>query len=66
MRNTGNAVMGVMNWLSPKVSRPEMVLEVELKGKASAKPSVELRDAVRCKPLAAITNKPNHDEPKAY
>ena len=36
--------MGVTNWLSPKVSNPEMVCEVELKGNASAKPRSELRD----------------------
>ena len=37
--------MGVTNWLSPKVSKPEMVWEVELNGNASAKPRFELRDS---------------------
>jgi len=37
-RRTGKAVIGVRNCWSPKVSSPEMVEEVALKGNASAKP----------------------------
>ena len=43
--------MGVTNWLSPKVSNPEMELEVELKGNARAKPRFELRASVWCRRL---------------
>ena len=51
--------MGVANWLSPKVSNPEMVSAVELKGNASAKPRSELRVCVRCSRLAASTRLPS-------
>ena len=51
--------MGVANWLSPKVSKPETVSEVKLKGNASAKPSVELRVWVRCNSLASKTKVPS-------
>ena len=43
----GKNVMGVANWLSPNVSKPETVRTVELKGNASAKPRFELRVCVR-------------------
>src|ERR1039458_10551858 len=49
-RCTGKAVIGVTNWLSPKVSKPEMVWEVELNGKASAKPRSELRYSFKRNP----------------
>ncbi len=52
--------MGVANWLSPKVSKPETVSAVELKGNASAKPRFELRVCVRCSRLASKTNVPSH------
>ena len=51
--------MGVANWLSPKVSNPEMVKAVELKGNARAKPRSELRVWVRCNMLAPRTRLPN-------
>ena len=50
--------MGVANWLSPKVSKPETVKVVELKGKARAKPRLELRACVRCSSLAPKVNVP--------
>ena len=46
-------MIGVTNWLSPNVSNPEMVLEVELKGNASAKPRFELRASVWCRKPAS-------------
>ena len=55
----GKAVIGVTNWLSPKVSNPEIVCEVALNGKASAKPSCELRYSFKRKPLAARLKVPS-------
>jgi hypothetical protein len=53
-RAMGKAVIGVTNWLSPKVSKPEIVCEVELNGKASANPRVGVArprsSAIRCPP----------------
>ena len=51
--------MGVANWLSPKVSNPETVSVVELKGNARAKPRSELRVWVRCSRLASKTKVPS-------
>src|ERR1039458_269815 len=59
-RCTGKAVIGVTNWLSPKVSKPEMVWEVELNGKASAKPRSELRYSFKRNPLAVKVKAPSH------
>ena len=50
--------------MSPKVSKPEIVCEVELNGKASANPRVELRASVRCRKLASRVKLPSHVGPK--
>ena len=55
----GKRVIGVANWLSPKVSNPEIVSAVELKGNARAKPRSEFRVCVRCNRLASRTILPS-------
>ena len=44
--------MGVTNCWSPNVSKPEIVLDVIVKGNASTNPKFELRASVKCKLLA--------------
>ena len=59
-------MIGVTNWLSPKVSNPEIVWKVELNGKASANPRYWFRASVRCRVLASNVKLPSQVGLKAY